>query len=197
MPPTRAQKPTFFKSPAEFREWLAKNHETKAELVVGFYKRHTGKASLTWPESVDEALSVGWIDGIRRSLGADSYTIRFTPRKPGSTWSAVNITRVAALEKEGRMRPAGRAAFAHKRESRSGIYSYEQRSPELPAKYAVEFRKHKTAWMYFQSLPPGYRKTSMWYIVSAKKEETREKRLAVLIDCSARGVTLPGLRPTK
>jgi uncharacterized protein YdeI (YjbR/CyaY-like superfamily) len=179
--------PRFFRSPLELRKWFAKNHTTAKELLVGFYKKRTGKPSITWPESVDEALCVGWIDGIRRSLDLDSYTIRFTPRKPGSTWSAVNIKRVAALSAEGRMLPAGLAAFAKRKEYKSGIYAYEQRPQTLPEPYASTFKKKKRAWTFFESQPPGYRKLAIWWMVSAKKEETRLKRLGVLIEDAAAG----------
>jgi uncharacterized protein YdeI (YjbR/CyaY-like superfamily) len=179
--------PTFFKTPLDLRKWFAKHHAAKRELLIGFYKKDSGKPSITWPESVDEALSVGWIDGIRRRIDEDSYSIRFTPRKATSTWSAVNIRRVAALTKEGRMVPAGLAAFAQRKEYRSGIYSYEQRPQELPEPYASTFKKNKRAWAFFQAQPPGYRKMLTWFVISAKQEETRLKRLATLISQSANG----------
>lgn len=177
--------PTFFKTPADFRKWLTKYHATAKELWVGFHKKDSGKPSITWPESVDEALCHGWIDGIRKRVDETSYKIRFTPRRPSSIWSAVNIKRVADLAKEGRMKPAGEKAFAARREYRSGIYAYEQRQPELPEIYAKELRKNKAAAKFFESQPPSYRKVMMWWIVSAKQEETRLKRLARLIETSA------------
>lgn len=173
--------PKFFRSPLELRTWFAKNHTTAKELLVGFYKKGSGNPSITWPESVDEALCVGWIDGIRRSLDEDRYTIRFTPRKPGSTWSAVNIKRVSALSAEGRMLPAGLAAFDKRKENKSGIYSYEQRPQTLPEPYAGTFKKNQRAWVFFQSQPPGYRRAATWWVLSAKQEGTRLKRLAMLI----------------
>lgn len=182
---TSESKPTFFKTPADFSKWLTKNHKTIVELWVGFYKKDSGKPSITWPQSVDEALCHGWIDGVRKSVDETSYKIRFTPRRPRSIWSAVNIKRVAELTKEGRMTPAGEKAFAARLESRSGIYAYEQRSPELPEEYAKELRKNKAAAKFFESQPPSYRKLAMWWIVSAKQEETRLKRLAKLIEASA------------
>ena len=182
---TSEPKPTFFKTPADFRKWLTKNHEAVAELWVGFYKKDSGKPSITWPESVDEALCHGWIDGVRKSVDETSYKIRFTPRRPRSIWSAVNIKRVAELTKQGRMTPAGEKAFAARSDYRSGIYAYEQRSPELPAEYAKHLRKNKAAAKFFESQPPSYRKLAMWWIVSAKQEETRLKRLAKLIEASA------------
>ena len=180
-------KPTFFKSPAEFRNWLNKHHDSAQELWVGFYKKDSAQPSITWPESVDEALCYGWIDGVRKSIDELSYKIRFTPRRPRSVWSAVNIKRVAELTKEGRMRPAGEKAFAVRLENRSGIYAYEQRQPELPEIYAKQLRKNKAAAKFFESQPPSYRKVAMWWIVSAKQEETRLKRLRRLIEESAQG----------
>ena len=142
---------------------------------------------MTWPESVDEALCVGWIDGIRKSMDAESYMIRFTPRRRGSIWSAVNIGRVKALTNEKRMRPAGLNAFADRRENRSGIYSYEQRTEQLPEPFAGLLRGNKKAWEFFQAQPPSYRKTIGWWVVSAKQDETRRKRLEKLIAESAAG----------
>jgi uncharacterized protein YdeI (YjbR/CyaY-like superfamily) len=179
--------PMFFRSQAAFRAWLTKNHATTQELLVAYYKKSSGKPSMTWPESVDEALCFGWIDGIRKRLDDDSYTIRFTPRRPRSIWSAVNIGRAHALIDERKMRPAGRAAFEVREENRSGIYSYEQRSATLPEPYARRIRQHKAACSFFQAQPPSYRKAIGWWVVSAKKEETRLKRLAKLIDDSAHG----------
>ena len=178
----------FFAKPAEFGKWLDANHESAAELWVGFYKKETGKPSITWPESVDEALCVGWIDGIRKTLDAESYVIRFTPRKSRSTWSAVNIRRVAELKREGRMRPAGLAAFGRRTDSKSAIYSYEQRkSAAFDEAAEQQFRANKKAWAFFQSQAPWYRRTATYLVTSAKKEETRQKRLADLIAASAAG----------
>lgn len=188
--------PHFFPAPADFRDWLEKHHAHETELLVGFYKKDSGKPSLTWPESVDEALCFGWIDGIRRSLGAESYTIRFTPRKATSTWSAVNIRRMAELEAEGRVRPAGREAFEKRSEARSGIYAYEQRhEAELSAADEARFRANAPAWERFQAMPAGYRKTAIWWVVSAKRGETRQKRLGTLIDDSEHGRRIAQLRP--
>ena len=177
----------FFSAPADFRKWLRRNHATVKELWVGFHRKHTGKPSMTWAESVDEALCVGWIDGIRKSIDAESYMIRFTPRRRGSIWSAVNIKRVEFLVSEKRMQPAGLAAFAARVENKSGIYSYEQRSEQLPEPYASGLRKNSAAWKFFQAQPPSYRKAIGWWVVSAKQEETRRKRLEKLIAESARG----------
>jgi uncharacterized protein YdeI (YjbR/CyaY-like superfamily) len=183
--------PKFFKSPSDFRRWLASHHATATELLVGFYKRDTGKPSITWPESVDEALCFGWIDGIRRRIDEDSYSIRFTPRKTSSTWSAVNIGRAQELISEGRMTSEGEKAFTARKENRSGIYSYEQRSAELVEPYASALRRNKGALKFFSSQPPSYRKAANWWVVSAKKEETRLKRLEQLIKISAAGQTIP------
>ena len=177
----------FFKTPSAFRKWLAANHAKSKELWVGFYKKNSGKSSITWPQSVDEALCFGWIDGIRKRLDETSYMIRFTPRKASSVWSAVNIRNAEKLIKEKRMQPAGLQAFAARKEYRSGIYSYEQRSPELEDKYARKLKRNRAAWKFFQAQPPSYRKMMNWYIVSAKQEETRLKRLDKLIEASAQG----------
>ncbi len=176
-------KPTFFASPAELRDWFNQHHETEIELLVGFYKKDSGKPSITWPESVDEALCVGWIDGVRRSLDDESYTIRFTPRKPRSIWSAVNIAKVEVLTQEKRMKPAGLKAFELRKENKSGIYSHEQLDQiELSEAETKAFKANQKAWDFFESQPGSYRKAVLWWIVSAKKEETRAKRMATLID---------------
>jgi len=189
-------KPLYFASPAEFRRWLDDHHATRDELVVGFHKRATGKPSLTWPESVDEALCYGWIDGVRKRVDDERYMIRFTPRRPGSVWSAVNIARVAELEKQGRMRAAGRKAFAARREDRSGIYSYERRD-EAVFDDATErrFRAKKRAWSNFEAMPRSYRQAVIRWVMTAKREETRERRLAQLIEDSAAGLRIAALRP--
>jgi uncharacterized protein YdeI (YjbR/CyaY-like superfamily) len=180
--------PIFFETPAHFRAWLEEHHEARRELLVGFYKKGSKRPSITWPQSVDEALCFGWIDGIRRGIDDESYSIRFTPRKPTSNWSSVNIARVAELTKEGRMRPAGIEAFERRSEKRSGIYAYEQRkTARLSADQQREFMANDAAWSFFQAQPPGYRQTATYWVVSAKREETRRKRLATLIEDSASG----------
>jgi uncharacterized protein YdeI (YjbR/CyaY-like superfamily) len=184
-------KAVFFPSPSHLRRWFDKNHAGEGELWVGFFKRRSEKPSVTWPESVDEALCVGWIDGIRKSLDEESYTIRFTPRKPRSIWSAVNIERAGALAAEGRMKPAGRKAFEARQENRSGIYSYEQRRDRLDEPYAGLLKKNKAASSFFEAQPPSYRRAAVWWVVSARKEETRLKRLGTLISLSARGRRIP------
>ena len=179
---------TFFPTPSDFRAWLERHHAAETELLVGYYKKGSGKPSITWPESVDEALCFGWIDGIRRRIDDESYSIRFTPRKPTSNWSSVNIERVAELRKEGRMHPAGLAAFERRSEARSGIYSYEQRkAAALDPDQEAEFRRDAEAWSFFEAQPPGYRRTAIHWVVSAKREETRRKRLAQLIEDSKGG----------
>jgi uncharacterized protein YdeI (YjbR/CyaY-like superfamily) len=189
-------KPTFFAEPADFRAWLEENHERESELLVGFHKKATGRPSITWPEAVDEALCFGWIDGIRRSLGDESYAIRFTPRKARSTWSAVNIERANELVAAGRMRPAGLAAFEARSDDRSAIYAYEQRhAAKLAPDEEREFRSNERAWTFFEAQPPSYRKNALWWIVSAKREETRARRLRTLIEDSANGRRLRRLTP--
>jgi uncharacterized protein YdeI (YjbR/CyaY-like superfamily) len=178
-------KPKFFKTPADFRTWLQKNHATATELWVGFYKKDSGKPSITWPESVDQALCFGWIDGVRKRVDEISYQIRFTSRRRGSIWSAINIKRAEELARQKQMRPAGFKAFAERIENKSGIYSYEQRSTELIEPYAKLLKKTKAASEFFEKQPPSYRKMIGWWIVSAKKEETRMARLAKLISASA------------
>ena len=183
-------KVTYFKTPAELRKWFRANHAKAAELWVGFYRKSSGRPSVTWPEAVDEALCVGWIDGIRKRVDEERYTNRFTPRRPGSIWSAVNIGRVAVLTKEKRMRPAGLAAFAARKENRSGIYAYEQRRDRLEEPYASMLAKHPAAAAFFNAQPAYYRKTLGWWIVSAKREETRLARLEKLIAVCAKGKRL-------
>lgn len=182
-------KPTFFATPADFRKWFEKNHDMTAELLVGFYKKNSGKPSISWPESVDEALCFGWIDGVRRSIDAESYSIRFTPRRARSIWSNVNTKRVAELTKQGRMHASGLEAFKARDPKRSGIYAFEQRQKdqELDPALEAKIRKNKKAWAFFQAQPPGYRRLMSVYVMSAKKEETRLRRLARLIDDSAAG----------
>jgi uncharacterized protein YdeI (YjbR/CyaY-like superfamily) len=183
-------KPKFFRTAADFRIWLEKNHATATELWIGFHKKDSGKQSITWPESVDQALCFGWIDGVRKRVDEISYQIRFTPRRRGSIWSATNIKRTEELAKQRRMRPTGLKAFAARIENKSGIYSYEQRTTELEEPYATYLKKNKAASNFFQKQPPSYRKMIGWWIISAKKEETRMARLAKLISESAKGKRL-------
>lgn len=182
MPATDNAEPLFFSTPSEFRRWLVKNHERTTELWVGFYRKDCGRPSITWPQSVDEALCFGWIDGIRKKIDAESYKIRFTPRRAKSTWSAVNIARIAILTREGQMEPAGVAAFARREESNSARYSFENReSAKLSADDECEFRRDPIAWKFFRRQPAGYRRLASWWVISAKRSETRQKRLQRLI----------------
>jgi len=192
-------KPQFFPSPSAWRAWLEQHHAETEELWVGLYKRESGRPSITWPEAVDGALCFGWIDGIRKSIDEVSYKIRFTPRKPRSVWSAVNLRRATELSTLGLMHPAGLAAFEKRDADRSEIYSYEQRkTAKLPAAYEKEFRSHVEAWKFFQSQPPGYQRICSWWVISAKKEETRRKRLAALIEHSEHQRKIPALaRPPR
>ena len=176
----------FFRTPADFRRWLAKNHAIAAELWVGFYRKSSGRLSITWSEAVDEALCFGWIDGVRKRVDEIRYTNRFSPRRTRSIWSAINVKRARELRKQKRMRAAGLKAFAARIENRSGVYSYEQRPTQLPAQYAKLLKKNKTAWDFFRAQPPSYQKMITWYVVSAKKEETRSQRMAKLIAAAAK-----------
>src|SRR5216683_7444185 len=190
MPP----KPTFFPTPSDFRAWFESHHDQFQELFVGFHKKSSGKPSITLPDSVDVALCFGWIDGVRKSLNETSYTIRFTPRRPTSTWSAVNIKRVQQLKKKGLMHPAGLKAFAARSAKKSGIYSYEQRkSAQFTREQAKQFRANKAAWEFFRSQAPWYQRATTWLVISAKREETSLKRLSLLIEHSQNQRTLPHL----
>ena len=189
--------PTFFASPAEFRAWLERHHARERELLVGFHKKGSGHPSITWAESVDEALCFGWIDGVRRSIDGDRYSIRFTPRQKRSIWSAVNIKRVGELEELGRMTPAGRKAFSRRTDDRSAVYSHEQRKhAEFEPEQQQRFMAEEAAWAWFQRQPPSYRRQATHWVTSAKRPETRERRLATLIADSAAGRTVrPLTRP--
>jgi len=179
-------KPKFFPTHADFRNWLEENHATAGELWVGFYTRDSGKPSISWRESVDQALCFGWIDGIRKRVDEISYQIRFTPRRRGSIWSATNIKRAKELAKQTQMRPTGLKAFAARIDNKSGVYSYEQRNTELRQPYAKVLKKNKAASNFFENQPPSYRKMIGWWIISAKKGETRMARLTKLISESAK-----------
>ena len=179
--------PTFFAKQSDFRKWLQKNHKKETELLVGFYKVGSGKPSMTWSQSVDEALCFGWIDGVRKSINKDSYQIRFTQRKPTSIWSAINIKKIEELTKQKLMQPAGLASFEKRMESKSKIYSYEKDEVELAPNLKRQFKANKKAWYYFQSLAPSYRKVSTHWVMSAKQETTQINRLNQLISDSAAG----------
>jgi uncharacterized protein YdeI (YjbR/CyaY-like superfamily) len=185
-------KPVYFATPLELRTWFEEHHLTAVELLVGFHKRATKKASITWPESVDEALSFGWIDGVRKSLGDNAYTIRFTPRRPKSIWSAINVARVAELTKQGRMREAGLRAYAARTPERTGVYSFERHeAAKLSPAHEKLLCANKKAHAFFEAQPPGYRKVATHWITSAKRDETRDRRLAQLIEHSAAGRRIP------
>jgi uncharacterized protein YdeI (YjbR/CyaY-like superfamily) len=180
--------PVFFATPADWRAWLDEHHADEREVLVGFRKKGSGRPSITWPESVDEALCFGWIDGVRRRIDDESYSIRFTPRKPRSIWSAVNVARVAELTEQGRMQPAGLAAFARRSDERSGVYAYERgEDAVLPEAYERRLRENAAAAEFFDRQPPSYRKVALHWVVSAKKEETRLRRLDQLVAESAQG----------
>ena len=189
----------FFKTPADWRKWLERNHDKVEELWVGFYKKDSGKPSLTWPESVDGALCFGWIDGVRKRIDEISYKIRFTPRRPKSIWSAINLKRVEELTKLGLMHESGLKIFQARDPKKSGQYSFEQEKPQqLDEAYEKKLRANKRAWKFFQAQPPWYQRTSSFWVMSAKQEETRLRRLAILIDDSAHERSIAPLqRPVK
>ncbi|HLI50176.1 MAG TPA: YdeI/OmpD-associated family protein [Thermomicrobiaceae bacterium] len=187
----------FFESPGAWRDWLAANHQSASELVLGFRKKGSGKTGISYKEAVDEALCYGWIDGVRKRIDDSSYLIRFSPRKPSSIWSAFNIKRVEELRAEGRMQPSGIAAFEDRREDRSRIYSFEVGPKELEPEMEARFRAHPKAWDFFQSQPPSYRQPAIWWVISAKKEETRQRRFERLLADSAEGKRLDHLTPRR
>jgi uncharacterized protein YdeI (YjbR/CyaY-like superfamily) len=191
--------PVFFATPEEFRAWLEEHHATETELLVGFHRKGSGRPSITWPESVDQALCFGWIDGVRRRIDDASYTIRFTPRKQRSTWSAINVKRVGELAEQGLMHPAGIAAFERRSDDRTAIYSYERRTAAaFEPEQERAFKADAEAWSWFQAQPPSYRRTATHWVISAKRPETRERRLGQLIEDSAAGRTIPLLtRPSE
>jgi len=186
--------PTFFPTPSDFRKWLEKNHQQETELLVGFYKKASGKPSITWPESVDQALCFGWIDGIRRSIDKESYSIRFTPRRPKSIWSPVNIKKVDELTKLGLMLPAGLEIFRMREDKMSDLYSFREKKVTLGKDYERTFRANKTAWSNFSKMIPSYKKPAIWWVISAKQEVTRLKRLTTLIEDSAANIKVKHLR---
>ncbi|HUI58331.1 MAG TPA: YdeI/OmpD-associated family protein [Bryobacteraceae bacterium] len=189
-------KPAFFKSAADFRAWLDQHHATGNELLVGFYRKESGRG-ITYPEALDEALAFGWIDGVRKRMNAEAYTIRFTPRKTGSVWSAVNIRRVRALMGRGLMKPPGLRAFEERDERKAGLYSYEREHAKLDPVLEAALRANRQASSFFDAQPPGYRKVATFWVMSAKKEETRSRRLARLMECSGRGKRIDALSPNR
>jgi uncharacterized protein YdeI (YjbR/CyaY-like superfamily) len=189
-----AQHPTFFSTEAGFRHWLQVNYASADELLVGFWKKSTGKPSIDWPQARDQALCFGWIDGVRRSLGEEAYTIRFTPRRKGSIWSKVNVERFRALKAEGLMTPAGERAYEENK-AKTGVYAYENVLAELTTEEESKFRANPSAWSDWQKRPPGYRKVVLHWVTSAKKPETRARRLSTLIEDSAAGRKIVGYDP--
>ena len=188
--------PLFFAGPVQFRAWLKTRHDKLAEQWVGYYKVGSGVPSITWPESVDVALCFGWIDGIRKSIDDRRYQIRFTPRRRDSHWSARNLARMAELLAAGQVAEAGLAAYRDRNRAKERQASYEQADVSLPPPYEAEIRADPAAWRYFQAARPFYRKQVAWWVVSAKREETRRRRLAVLVESCARGEPIPAMRWT-
>jgi len=189
--PSPSPSPRHFRTAAAFGAWLEKNHATASELLVGFHRKETGKGGMSYGEALDEALCWGWIDGVRRKVDADSYSIRFSPRKPQSKWSKVNLEHYARLEAEDRIRPPGAEAYARFDPEKHTPYSFEARATELSPELARAFRAHRAAWDFFQAQPPGYRRTATWWVMSAKRDETRRRRLDELIEVSADEIRLP------
>lgn len=188
----------FFATPQAFRAWLQRHHRQRRTLQVGFHKRHTGRPSLTWPQAVDEALCFGWIDGVRHRIDARSYTIRFTPRRPDSTWSRVNLRRVRALIRAKRMSRHGLKVYQERNRKKSGLYSFEQRhTVALASRHARQFRANKKAWTWYRAQAPWYQRTAAFYVESAKQEATRLRRLANLIRSAAAGRAIGVLDRTK
>lgn len=177
----------YFESPDEFRQWLAEHHATATELQVGLYKKGAARTGITWAQAVDQALCFGWIDSVGRRVDDERYTIRFTPRKPKSNWSTINIKRVGELTELGLMQPAGLAAFQARDPKKSRQYSYEERDRPLDAIYEDQLRANTAAWDFFQAQAPSYQRAARWWIMSAKRDETRLKRLATLIEDSENG----------
>lgn len=190
--------PTFFPTPDDFRKWLKENHEEETELWVGYYKKATGRPSITWPESVDQALCFGWIDGIRKKWNEEAYQVRFTPRKPNSHWSHVNIKRIEELKKAKLVTPSGLEAYAKRDPENTGKASFEQKNVALSADFEKRLKANKKAWEYFNNkLAPSYRKQSIHWVMSAKREVTREKRFQTLLNCSEEQSKVPPLKWAK
>jgi uncharacterized protein YdeI (YjbR/CyaY-like superfamily) len=187
--------PIFFASPAEWRAWLEEHHDTEDEVQVGYFKKATGRQGMTWSQAVDEALCFGWIDGVVRRIDEERHQQRFTPRRPRSTWSAVNIAKMEKLIAEGRMTDAGLRAFERRTEDNSGIYAFEQKDAKLPPEFEARLKADAAAWAYWESRPPGYRHVATWWVISAKREETRERRMATLIEDCAAGRLIKSQRP--
>ena len=180
-------RPVHFERAAEFRRWLRAHHASAGELLVGFHAKHSGNRGITYAEALDEALCFGWIDGVRRNVDSARYSVRFSPRRPRSAWSLVNVGHVKRLIREGRMEDAGLKAYNARKKERTGIYSFENRPEKLPKRLENEFRSNSAAWAHWTSQPPGYRRTATWWVVSAVREETRARRLAALVEASGSG----------
>ncbi len=192
--PGRDAAPTAFASVAQLRRWFANNHDSADVIVMRLMRKHAAHLGIMYADALDEALCFGWIDGVRRAFDADSFTVRFTPRRSRSIWSLVNIRHVKRLRDSGRMMPAGEQAFAARSAGRSGVYSFERKQPDLPPAYLKRFRSNKRAWSFFASQPPGYRRSSVFWVMSAKRDPTRDRRLAQLIADSRAGLRIAMLR---
>lgn len=190
-------KPIFFKNQSELRKWFQKNHLSEQELILGYYKKGTGKETVSWSESVDQALCFGWIDSVRKSIGEESYQIRFTPRKPNSIWSNVNIKKINDLTDKGLILPIGIEAFNKRKEHKSGVYAFENEEQKLNEDFEKQFKANKTAWKFFNMQPPGYKKLALHYVMSAKLEATRNKHFQDLVTDSEAGLRLKQLSWTK
>ncbi len=191
-------KPKYFPDSQRLRIWFVNNHESKSEQWIGFYKTKSGRKSITWPQSVDEALCFGWIDGLRKSIDEQAYMIRFTPRRARSHWSAVNLKRMAELKKLGLLYPAGLAAFNSRDATKVNQYAYERTNAELPPSFVEKLKDNRKAWEFFERLPPSTKKPTIWWVISAKKVDTKLRRLQVLIECCQANERIPHLRrPTK
>ena len=197
MPELKEQDAIFFDSPEALYSWLAEHHDTATEVFVGYYKKATGKQTMSWSEAVDQALCFGWIDGVMRRIDDERHMQRFTPRRPNSNWSKVNVEKVARLEAEGLMTDAGRRAFEARTEDKTGVYSFEKEHAELPPEFAEQLAANERAGEYFEGRAPSYRRTAIHWVVSAKREETRVRRMKQLIECSAKGEDLPQFRWSK
>ncbi|HTP12207.1 MAG TPA: YdeI/OmpD-associated family protein [Bacteroidota bacterium] len=185
-------KPTFFASGAEFRKWLLKNHKSAQAMLVGFYKTSSGRNGISYAQALDEALCFGWIDGVRKNIDDERWSIRFSPRKPGSIWSLINIGHVRRLMKAGKMSPVGLEVFQNRDKAKSRIYSYEVRNRPLAPRYAKKFRANRKAWQFFVTQTPSYQRTARWWIIWAKQEETRQRRLDLLIRACERQMKIDG-----
>ena len=193
----KSGKPAEFRTPAIFRSWLAENHSTASELLVRLYRVHAADRGITYAQALDEALCYGWIDGVRRTFDKDSFTVRFSPRRAKSIWSRMNVAHVKRLTATGRMAKPGIAAYEARDNKRTGVYSFERRPSRLSPRLGKRFRSDVKAWEFFRGRPPWYQRVSIFWVMSAKQEKTREKRLGVLMECSGRGKPIPALAREK